>query len=82
MIKILIVIEEEEGIDFRAYSLQISNKPSDLTTHAELRLIDTNEEHHVENVAKSPSSTGFQANCRYATPRSVRPLESRQIFMN
>jgi hypothetical protein len=82
MIKILIVIEEEDGIDFRAYSLQISNRSIDLPPHVKLRLIETNEEPGVENAIKRPPRTGFQANCRYAMPQSVRALETRQIFMN
>jgi hypothetical protein len=82
MIKILIVLEEEDGIDFRAYSLQISNRPEDLPPQVKLRLIETNEEPGVENAIKRPPRTGFQANCRYTMPLSERALETRQIFMN
>jgi hypothetical protein len=82
MIKILIVLEEEDGIDFRAYSLQISNRSEDLPPHVKLRLIETNEEPGVENTIKRPPRTGFQANCRYTMPQSGRALETRQIFMN
>jgi hypothetical protein len=82
MIKILIVIEEEDGIDFRAYSLQISNRSADMPPSAKLRLIETNEEQHVENTVNRPSLTGFQANCRYAMPQPGRTSETRQIFMN
>ena len=82
MIKILIVIEEEEGIDFRAYSLQISNRSIDLPPHAKLRLIGTSEEPGVDNAIKRPPQTGFQANHHYSMPQSGRALETRQIFMN
>lgn len=82
MIKILIVLEEEDGIDFRAYSLQISNGPKDLPPHVKLRSIDTNEEPSVDSTIKRPTQTGFQANYRYTMPRSGRALETRQIFMN
>lgn len=82
MIKILIVIEKEDGIDFRAYSLQISSRSPDLPSNATLRLIETNEEPGVENAANTQSSTGFEANRRYAMPQSIRALETRQIFMN
>ena len=82
MIKILIVIEEEEGIDFRAYSLQISSNSKDLPPHVKLRLIETNAEPGVDNAIKRPPRTGFQDNCRYTMPHSGRALETRQIFMN
>jgi len=82
MIKILIVLEEEDGIDFRAYSLQISNRSEDLPPYVKLRLIETNEEPGVDSAIKRPPQTGFQANCRYPIPQSGRMLETRQIFMN
>ncbi|MGD0353634.1 MAG: hypothetical protein ABSB38_09150 [Dehalococcoidia bacterium] len=82
MIKILIVLEEEDGIDFRAYSLQISSTSEDLPPHVKLRLIETNEEPGIDNAVKGVQQTGFQANCRYTMPQSGRALETRQIFMN
>jgi hypothetical protein len=82
MIKILFVLEEEDGIDFRAYSLQISNRSKDLPPHVKLRVIETNEEPGVDNAIKRPPQTGFEANHRYPMPQSGRALESRQIFMN
>ncbi len=82
MIKILFVIEEEDGIDFRAYSLQISNRSTDLSPHAELRLIETSEEQHVENAIKRPPHTEFQANRRNNMGQWGKALEARQIFMN
>jgi hypothetical protein len=81
MIKILIVIEEEGGIDFRAYSLQISNKSIDLPPHVKMRLIETNEEPRINNALTRPPRTGFESNCRYTMPQG-RVLETRQIFMN
>jgi len=82
MIKILFVIEEEDGIDFRAYSLQISNRSTDLSPHADLRLIETSEEQHVENAVKRPPYTEFQANRRNSMGQWGKALEARQIFMN
>ena len=83
MIKILIVLEEEDGIDFRAYSLQISNKSEDLPTHVKLHLIETNEESGADNaIMRPPSRTGFEGNCRFPMPQLRRALETRQIFMN
>jgi hypothetical protein len=82
MIKILIVLEEEDGIDFRAYSLQISNGSVDLPPQVKLRLIESNEEPGVDNTIQRPPQTGFQANCHYPIPRSGRALETRKIFMN
>jgi len=82
MIKILIVLEEEDGIDFRAYSLQISNRSVDLPPHVKLRLIETSEEPGVDNTIQRPPQTGLQANSNYPMPQSGRALETRQIFMN
>jgi hypothetical protein len=82
MIKILIVLEEEDGIDFRAYSLQISNRSKELPPHVKLRLIESNEEPGFDKAIKGPPQTGYQANCRYLMPQSGRALETRQIFMN
>jgi len=82
MIKILIVLEEEDGIDFRAYSLQISNISEDLPPHVKLHLIETNEEPGADNAIMRPPQTGLQANCRFPMPQLRRALETRQIFMN
>jgi hypothetical protein len=83
MIKILIVIEQEEGIDFRAYSLQISNKPADLSPDVKLRPIETNRETGADDaVTGRPSFTGFDGSCHFPWQQSGRTLESQQIFMN
>jgi len=82
MIKILIVLEEEDGIDFRAYSLQISNRSNDLPPHVKFRLIESNEEPGVDDAIKRSPQTGFNANYRYPMPQSGKALETRQIFMN
>lgn len=83
MIKIFIVLEEEDGIDFRAYSLQISNRSEDLPPHVTLHLIKTNEAPGADNAIMRPASrTGFEGNCRFPMPQLRRALETRQIFMN
>lgn len=83
MIKIFIVLEEEDGIDFRAYSLQISNRSEDLPPHVTLQLIKTNEAPGADNVImRTPSRTWFEGNCRFPMPQLRRALETRQIFMN
>jgi hypothetical protein len=82
MIKILIVIEEEDGIDFRAYSLQISNESADAPPHGQLRSIQANGEPATDNTISRAPRTGFQADRRYTMPQSGRTLETRQIFMN
>ncbi len=82
MIKILFVIEEENGIDFRAYSLQISNISKDLPPQVKLRLIETSDEPGVDSAIQRPPQTGFQGNRHYLMPKSGRALETRQIFMN
>jgi len=81
MIKILIVIEKEDGIDFRAYSLQISSPSVDMPARAELRLIEADQEPGASNDLRRPPRTGFQSNYRYPM-QSGRTLETRQIFMN
>jgi hypothetical protein len=83
MIKILIVLEEEDGIDFRAYSLQISNRSEDLPPNVTLHLIKTNEAPGADNAITRPASrTGFEGNCRFPMPQLRRALETQQIFMN
>ena len=82
MIKILFVIEEEDGIDFRAYSLQISKGSTEMPPTAKLQLIEDNEESHAENTVNRPPLTGFQANRGYDIPQSGRTSETKQIFMN
>lgn len=82
MIKILIVLEEEDGIDFRAYSLQISNSYKDLPPHVRLHLTGANDEPRADNAVKRPPGTGFQADCHHTVPQSGRALETQQIFMN
>ena len=83
MIKIFIVLEEEDGIDFRAYSLQISNKSEDLPPNVKLHLIKTNQAPGADNAIMRPASrTWFEGNCRFPMPQLRRALETRQIFMN
>jgi hypothetical protein len=83
MIKIFIFLEEEDGIDFRAYSLQISNKSEDLPPNVTLQLIKTNEAPGADNAVTSSSSpNGVEGNCRFPMPQLRRALEARQIFMN
>jgi len=82
MIKIFIVLEEEDGIDFRAYSLQISSRSTDLPLHVKLRLIETNEKSSDDNNTMRTPRTGFEGNYRYPMPQLGKTLETRQIFMN
>jgi hypothetical protein len=83
MIKIFIVLEEKDGIDFRAYSLQISNRSEDLPPNVKLHLIETNEAPGADNAVTSPSSpNGVEGNCRFPMLQLTRALETRQIFMN
>jgi hypothetical protein len=81
MIKILIVIEEEDGVDFRAYSLQITDRPTDLNPRVKMRMIENEDKQAADKAARRPQ-TGFLDNCRYTTPQSGSSLETRQIFMN
>jgi hypothetical protein len=83
MIKILIVLEEEDGIDFRAYSFQISNRSNELPPHVKLHSNETNEEPAADNaVTRQSSFTGFDGSCSFPIPQSRRALETQQIFMN
>jgi hypothetical protein len=83
MIKILIVLEEEDGIDFRAYSFQISDRSKELLPHVKLHSDGTNEEPAADNVITRQSSfAGFDGSYRFPTPQSRRALETQQIFMN
>jgi len=83
MIKILIVLEEEDGIDFRAYSFQISDRSEQLPPYVKLHSTDTNEEPAADNVITRQSSfTGFDGSSRFPMPQSRRVLETQRIFMN
>jgi hypothetical protein len=83
MIKILIVLEEEDGIDFRAYSLQISNRSKDLPPQAKLQPFETNAEPDAVNDLLKPSSdTELKCNFRIPVRQLPRTLETQQIFMN
>jgi len=84
MIKILIVLEEEDGIDFRAYSLQISNGSNDLPLHVKMDdMIETNEGARTGNNLSQPHSTGPEPGTVPSFAQQIkRPLESKQIFMN
>jgi hypothetical protein len=83
MIKILIVLEEEDGIDFRAYALQISNRSNESPPHAKLQLTETNQEPGSDNVVSNrPSFAGFDGSYRFPMPQLRKTLETRQIFMN
>jgi hypothetical protein len=83
MIKILIVLEEEDGIDFRAYSFQISDRSKELPPHAKLHFTETNEEPTADNaITRQSSFAGFDGSGRFPMPQSRRALETQQIFMN
>jgi hypothetical protein len=83
MIKIIIVVEQEDGIDFRAYSLQISNKHADLSPDVRLGSMETNRESGANDaVTGQPSLTRFDGGCHFPWPQPGRTLETQQIFMN
>jgi hypothetical protein len=83
MIKILIVLEEEDGMDFRAYALQISNKSKGSPPHVKLHSIDSNDTPSVGDTNQPPShAAGSEGNNRSIMHQMGRPLETRQIFMN
>jgi hypothetical protein len=83
MIKILIVLEEEDGIDFRAYSFQISDRSKELPPQAKLHFTETNEEPTADNaITRQSSFAGFDGSGRFPMPQSRRALETQQIFMN
>jgi hypothetical protein len=82
MIKILIVLEEEDGMDFRAYALQITNKSSDSPPRARLYSIENNETPPSGDANRPPSHAGGENNNRSIMHQIGRPLETRQIFMN
>ena len=83
MIKILFVIEEEDGIDFRAYSLQISNKAADLSPDVRLGSMEINKEPGAGDTVTGQSSlTGFGGSCHFPWQQPGRILETQQIFMN
>ncbi len=82
MIKILIVLEEDDGMDFRAYALQISNKSKDSSPRTKLRSIENNNAPHAGDANERLSLTGDENNNRSVMHQMGRPLETRQIFMN
>ena len=84
MIKILIVLEEEGGIEFRAYSLQISNSSDSLTPQVKMSdMIQTNEDTYTGNNLAPGSSSSQEPNDGHSFAyRIKKPLETKQIFMN
>jgi hypothetical protein len=82
MIKILIVLEEEDGMDFRAYALQISNKSKGSPPQAKLRAIDNNNTPNSNDPNRPPSPKEDETNNRSIMHQIGRPVEARQIFMN
>jgi len=83
MIKILIVLEEEGGIDFRAYSLQISNGSDDLPAQVRMNdMIETSEAARTGHNLAQPFSTGPEPGNVPFAQQIKRPLETKQIFMN
>jgi hypothetical protein len=83
MIKILIVLEEEGGVDFRAYSFQISNGSENTSPHVGSRLTGASEEPGTDNgITRRSSPVGFDSSCRFPMPQIRRALETQQIFMN
>jgi hypothetical protein len=83
MIKILIVLEEEDGMDFRAYALQISNRSKDSPPQVKLHSIENNSAPRDDVAINRPSShPGGDGNNRSLMHQIGRPLETRQIFMN
>jgi hypothetical protein len=82
MIKILIVLEEDDRMDFRAYALQISNMSKDSPLQAKLHSIDNNSISRTGDANEPSSSTSGEDNNRSVMHRIGRPLETRQIFMN
>jgi hypothetical protein len=81
MIKILIVLEEENNIDFRAYALQISDRSKGLPPQATLQLTESTEQLGAANSINPSPHTPTEDNCRSLIYQR-RPLETRQIFMN
>ncbi|HEX7364993.1 MAG TPA: hypothetical protein VF366_07505 [Dehalococcoidia bacterium] len=84
MIKILIVLEEEGGIEFRAYSLQISNSADSLTTQVKMSdMVETNEGTYTGNNLIPGSSSSPESNDGHSFAHRIKkPLETKQIFMN
>jgi len=83
MIKILIVLEEEDNIDFRAYALQISNTSKDSPPQAKLQLTESSEQFGTDNsLSLSSPQPDPEGRCRSFLHRIRKPLETRQIFMN
>jgi hypothetical protein len=83
MIKILIVLEEEDGIDFRAYALQVSNKANGLPSTAKLLSIENDEEMNTAGrVSPSSPELGPEVDVNKIGYRIGQPLNKRQIFMN
>jgi hypothetical protein len=82
MIKILIVLEEEGGIEFRAYSLHISNSTENSTTQVKMSdMVESNEDSYASGIPGSLSSLESSNDHSFAH-RMKKPLETKQIFMN
>ena len=83
MIKILFVLEEEDGIDFRAYALQISSSSKNEPPAVKLtQIADSNGEHIGSNASGHASPPETRDNYGSYMRQIKRPLETRQIFMN
>ena len=81
MIKILIVLEEEDNIDFRAYALQISNTSKGAPPQAKLQLTESSQQLGADNPVNRPSPQTEAEGCSFIH-KIRKPLETRQIFMN
>jgi hypothetical protein len=82
MIKILIVLEEDDGIDFRAYALQISNNSRGSPPQAKLHSIENNNVHSAGDTNERSLHSGGEDSNRSVMHQTGRPLDTRQIFMN
>jgi len=83
MIKILIVLEEEDGIEFRAYALQVTNKSNGLPSIAKLLSIENDEDMDTARRMSSLSGESEPEDDGNKTGYRVKkPMEARQIFMN
>ena len=86
MIKILIVLEEEDSTDFRAYSLQISNQSKNSPPRIRMNnLVEGIEKLNGDSLPSQATPSGDGAgeeNSLSFVHQMKRPLETRQIFMN
>lgn len=82
MIKILIVLEEDDGMDFRAYALQISNNSIGSPPQAKLHSIENNNVHRAGDTNEQSFRSDGEENNHSIMHQPGRPLDTRQIFMN